>query len=234
MRHAPPRALSSAEQSGRMVDGGRIGPPPDMPSLLLNNRIVYLGMPLGAQVSELIIAELLFLQYDNPEKPMLMYINSPGTTTEQGLPVGFETEAFAIADTMGYVSPPVHTLCVGKAYGLAAMLLACGEKGQRATLPYSTIMLHQPRGQQAQGQASDIALKAREVLVNRNAALEIMATATGKPIETLRADTNRCLYLDAQKAVDYGIVDKIVQTTKGGGTGDPNLGDVSEISQGLG
>ncbi len=175
-----------------------------------------------------------FCQYDNPEKPVLMYINSPGTTTEQGLPVGFETEAFAIADTMNYVSPPVHTLCVGKAYGLAAMLLACGHKGQRATLPYSTVMLHQPRGQQAQGQASDISIKAREVLVNRNAALEMMAGATGKAIETLRADTNRCLYLDAQQAVDYGIVDKIVQTTKGGGTGDDRLEDVSEVSRGLG
>ena len=132
-----------------------------MPSLLLNNRIVYLGMPINAAVTELIIGELLYLQYDSSVKPCLMYINSPGTTTEDGLPVGFETEAFAIADTMQYIQSPVHTVLVGKAYGLAAMLLALGEKGSRTALPYGTVMLHQPRGQQAQVQASDIALKAR-------------------------------------------------------------------------
>ena len=203
-------AGASAPGSGGMVDGVRIGPPPDMPSLLLNNRIVYLGMPIVAQVSELLIAELLYLQYDSQTKPVLMYINSPGTTTEDGLPVGFETEAFAIADTMQYIQSPVHTVLVGKAYGLAAMLLALGEKGSRTALPYGTVMLHQPRGQQAQGQASDIASKAREVLINRNMALEIMAKDMGVSKEKLMADTNRCLYLDAQAAVDYGVVDKVV------------------------
>jgi len=197
-----------------MYDGARIGPPPDMPSLLLNNRIVYLGMPINAQVTELIIGELLYLQYESTEKPIIMYINSPGTTTEDGMPVGFETEAFAIADTMSYVQPPIQTVLVGKAYGLAAMLLACGDKGQRSTLPYCTVMLHQPRGQQAQGQASDIAIKAREVLHNRKMALEIMSSATGVPMEKLARDTNRCLYLDAQQAVDYGIVDKIVKPSE--------------------
>merc|ERR1719440_2476714 len=151
----------AAAAGGGMKDGVRIGPPPDMPSLLLNNRIVYLGMPINAAVSELIVSELLYLQYDSPAKPILMYINSPGTTTDDGQPVGFETEAFAIADTMAYVEAPIKTVLVGKAYGLSAMLLACGEKGERTTLPYGTVMLHQPRGLQAQGQASDIAIKAR-------------------------------------------------------------------------
>merc|ERR1719440_898073 len=165
----------AAAAGGGMVDGARIGPPPDMPSLLLNNRIVYLGMPINAAVTELIISELLFLQYDSSAKPILMYINSPGTTTEDGQPVGFDTEAFAIADTMNYVQAPVHTFLVSKAYGLAAMLLANGEKGQRSSLPYGTVMLHQPRGQGARGQASDIAIRAREVLLNRQVALDIMS-----------------------------------------------------------
>jgi len=215
-----------------MVDGARIGPPPDMPSLLLNNRIVYLGLPLVAQVSELIITELLYLQYDSTEKPVLMYINSPGTTTEDGQLVAAETEAFSIADTMDYIKSPVHTVLVGKAYGAAAMLLANGKKGERSALPYGTVMLHQPRGQQAQGQASDIAIKAREVISNRRTQLEIMSKATGVPIEKLSADTDRVLYLNAQQALEYGIVDKVVEKVNK----DPNQlqQDVSAVSRGLG
>ena len=215
-----------------MVDGARIGPPPDMPSLLLNNRIVYLGLPINSQVTELILSELLYLQYDAPTKPILMYINSPGTTTDDGFPVGFETEAFAIADTMAYVEAPIRTVLVGKAYGLAAMLLACGDQGQRSALPYGTVMLHQPRGQQAQGQASDIAIKAREVLLNRNMALEIMGKATGVPIDKLKQDTNRCLYMDAYQAKEYGIVDNIVEKVEG--AADVLKGEMSSLSRGLG
>lgn len=215
-----------------MVDGARIGPPPDMPSLLLNNRIVYLGMPIGSAVTELIVSELLYLQYESQTKPITMYINSPGTTLEDGRPVGFETEAFAIADTMNYVSAPISTVLVGKAYGLSAMLLACGERGKRTALPYGTVMLHQPRGQQAQGQASDIAIKAREVLLNRQMALEIMSEATGIPIEKLAADTNRCKYMDAAAAVEYGIIDKVVEKTA---TDNQVLeSGMSTLSRGLG
>merc|ERR1719198_70046 len=209
-RRAARAEMNSAAAPGSgMIDGVRIGPPPDMPSLLLNNRIVYLGMPINAQVAELIIAELLFLQYESNEKKVQMYINSPGTTTTSGQPVGFETEAFAIYDTMQYCKAPIETVLVGKAYGLAAMLLASGVKGKRSSLACGTVMLHQPRGQQAQGQATDIALKAREVLHNRKMALEIMAKEIGVSVEQLSADTNRCMYLDAQSAVDYGIVDAI-------------------------
>lgn len=215
-----------------MLDGYRIGPPPDMPSLLLNNRIVYLGMPLVASVTELIIGELLFLQYDSSSKPVLMYINSPGTTTEDGVQVGLETEAFAIADTMSYIESPVYTVLVGKAYGCAAMLLASGEKGHRSALPYSTVMLHQPRGQQIRGQASDVAIKAREILTNRKVGLEMMAKATGVSFEKLSADTERCLYLDAQQAVDYGIVDKVV--SKAPKLTNPLNQGVSSISRGIG
>jgi len=203
-----------------------------MPSLLLNERIVYLGMPLSSQVAELIIAELLFLQYDAPLKPVTMYINSPGTTTEDGRPVGFETEAFSIADTMSYIESEIRTVLVGKAYGLSAMLLASGAKGHRSALPYGTVMLHQPRGQQARGQASDIAIKAKEVLLNRHVALELMSKATGVPMSKIAEDTNRCLYLDAQGALDYGIVDKIV--TKPDKPQQSLKDDVSILSRGLG
>jgi len=221
----------AAAAGGGMVDGARIGPPPDMPSLLLNNRIVYLGMPINSAVTELVISELLYLQYDSQTKPIIMYINSPGTTTEEGQPVGFETEAFAISDTMNYVTAPIRTVCVGKAYGLAAMLLASGEKGLRSSLPYGTIMLHQPRGQQAQGQASDIALKAREVLLNRNMALDVMSQATGVSIDKLAEDTNRCKYMDAEAALAYGIIDQVV--TKGS-AGMTNLDEISSFSRGIG
>jgi len=236
LRSPPAVALESGAPGGGggMVDGARIGPPPDMPSLMLNNRIVYLGMPINSQVSELLIAQLLYLQYDSPSKPLIMYINSPGTTTEQGQPVGFETEAFSIADTMAYVEAPIQTVLVGKAYGLAAMLLACGDKGSRSALPYGTVMLHQPRGQQAQGQASDIAIKAREVLLNRKVALDIMSQATGVTVEKLTEDTNRCMYLDAEAAKAYGIVDKIVDNVNKANPTAALLNDVSAVSRGLG
>jgi len=221
---------SGAGGGGGMVDGMRIGPPPDMPSLLLSNRIVYLGMPISSGVTELIIGELLYLQNESVEKPVLMYINSPGTTTEAGQPVGFESEAFAIYDTMNYCKAPMHTVLVGKAYGLAAMLLAAGTKGKRRALKTGTVMLHQPRGAQAQGQASDIAIQAREVLTNRQMSLEIMAKEMGVSIEKLEQDTNRCLYLDAEAAVEYGIVDQVVTKTDRQAEKDT----LSEFSRGIG
>ncbi|CAM9221304.1 unnamed protein product, partial [Ectocarpus fasciculatus] len=144
------------------LDGARVGPPPDLPSLLLHNRIVYLGMPLVPAVTELIIAELLYLNYESASKPVYMYINTPGTSTPDGRAIGFETEAFAISDCMNYIKPPVYTIGVGQAFGLGAMLLASGEKGHRSALPNASIMLHQPRSM-ARGQASDIAIKAKEV-----------------------------------------------------------------------
>lgn len=225
-------SAASAPGGGGMIDGSRIGPPPDMPSVMLNNRIVYLGMPISAQVAELVIAELLFLQYESIEKPVQMYINSPGTTTEDGMPVGFETEAFAIYDTMSYCKAPVHTVLVGKAYGLAAMLLAGGEKGKRTGLSTGTVMLHQPRGQQAQGQASDIAIKAREVLENRRVAFELMSKDMGVSVEKLIADTNRCLYMDAHQAVDYGVMDKVTLKERAEMEAEKEV--LSSLSRGLG
>eukprot|EP01083_Nonionella_stella_P022446 62071_1 len=153
--------VSGGAAAEEYYEGVRIGPPPDLPSLLLHNRIVYIGMPLVPAVTELIIAELLYLNYESTTDPITMYINSSGTTTAQGQQVGFETEAFAIADVMKYVRPPVHTVALGQAFGAAAMLLSQGKRGKRSALPNATIMLNQPRSQ-SQGQATDIAIKARE------------------------------------------------------------------------
>lgn len=189
--------------------GARIGPPPDLPSLLLHNRIIYIGMPLVPQVTELVIAELLYLNYESAKKPIVMYINSPGTMNSQGQSVGFETEAFAIADVMKYVKPEVHTICVGQAYGAAAMLLAMGERGKRFALPNASIMLHQPRTQ-ARGQATDIAIKAREVLANRKVTCELLAKSCGKDIDEVIRDAGRTKYLSPTEAQAYGMIDGVL------------------------
>jgi len=130
-----------AAQPDNYYEGTNIGPPPDLPSLLLHNRIVYIGMPLVPAVTELIIAELLYLNYEDQSRPVTMYINSSGTTTANGQAVGFETEAFAIADVMKYIRPPVNTVAIGQAFGAAAMILSQGAKGGRAALPNATIRL---------------------------------------------------------------------------------------------
>ena len=148
-------------------------PPPDLPSLLLKERIVYLGLPLfsdddakrqlGMDVTELIIAQLLYLEFDDPDKPIYFYINSTGTSWYTGDAVGFETEAFAICDTINYIKPPIHTICIGQAMGTAAVILSSGTKGHRAALPHASIVLHQPISG-ARGQATDIQIRAEEVL----------------------------------------------------------------------
>lgn len=198
-----------AQAYEEMYDGVRIGPPPDLPSLLLHNRIVYIGMPLVPAVTELIIAELLYLNYEDSEKPITMYINSSGTTTAGGQSVGFETEAFAIADVMKYVRPPVCTVALGQAFGAAAMLLSQGKRGRRFALPNATILLNQPRSQ-ARGQASDIAIKAREVAQNRRTTCELIAQACGKPINTVIEDCQRVKYLQPHEAVEYGLIDRVM------------------------
>jgi ATP-dependent Clp protease protease subunit len=191
-------------------EGVRIGPPPDLPSLLLHNRIVYIGMPLVPAVTELIIAELLYLNYESTTDPITMYINSSGTTTANGQSVGFETEAFAIADVMKYVRPPVYTVAIGQAFGAAAMLLSQGKRGHRYSLPNATILLNQPKSQ-ARGQASDIAIRAKEVAANRKTTCELIASACGKPVEEVMKDCSRVKYLQPHEAVEYGLIDKVIE-----------------------
>ncbi|MEO1002704.1 MAG: ATP-dependent Clp protease proteolytic subunit [Cyanobacteria bacterium J06638_7] len=198
-------------------------PPPDLPSLLLKERIVYLGLPLfsdddakrqmGVDVTELIIAQLLYLEFDNAEKPIFFYINSTGTSWFTGDAIGFETEAFAIADTIRYIRPPVHTICIGQAMGTAAMILSAGAKGQRAALPHASIVLHQPRSG-ARGQATDIQIRAKEVLHNKHTLLEMLAANTGKSVEELARDSDRMTYLTAEEAKSYGLIDRVLTSQK--------------------
>ena len=198
-------------------------PPPDLESLLLKERIVYLGLPLvssddfkrqlGMDVTELIIAQLLYLEFDNPEKPIFFYINSTGTSWYDGSAIGAETEAFAICDTINYIRPPVHTICIGQAMGTAAMILSAGTKGCRASLPHATIVLNQPRTG-ARGQATDIQSRAKEVLENKRATLEILARNTGQDPETIAKDTDRMLYMTPAHAKEYGLIDRVLESTK--------------------
>ncbi len=198
-------------------------PPPDLPSLLLKERIIYLGLPLvssddfkrqlGVDVTKLIIAQLLYLQFDDPEKPILFYINSTGTSWYTGDSIGFETEAFAICDTMQYVKPPVHTICIGQAMGTAAMILSAGAKGFRASLPNATIVLNQARSG-AQGQATDIQIRAKEVVSNKAAMMNILSRNTGQTVEKLTKDMDRTFYLTPEEAKNYGLIDRVLSSTK--------------------
>ncbi|MBE9077657.1 ATP-dependent Clp protease proteolytic subunit [Romeria aff. gracilis LEGE 07310] len=198
-------------------------PPPDLQSLLLKERIVYLGTPLvssddfkrqmGVDVTKLIIAQLLYLEFDDPDKPIFFYINSTGTSWYTGDSIGFETEAFAICDTLSYIRPPVHTICLGQAMGTAAMILSAGTKGSRASLPHATIVLNQPRTG-ARGQATDIQIRAKEVLANKTAALDILSRNTGQTPEKLDKDTDRMFYLTPPEAKEYGLIDRVLESTK--------------------
>mmetsp|Transcript_2895 Transcript_2895/g.6408 ORF Transcript_2895/g.6408 Transcript_2895/m.6408 type:complete len:186 (-) Transcript_2895:2414-2971(-) len=167
-------------------------------------------MPLVPAVTELVIAELLYLNYESSTDPITMYINSSGTTTANGQAVGFETEAFAIADVMKYVRPPVHTVALGQAFGAAAMLLSQGKRGYRFALPNATILLNQPKSQ-ARGQASDIAIKAKEVAANRKTTCSLIASACGKPVDQVIEDCSRVKYLQPHEAVEYGLIDEVIE-----------------------
>lgn len=195
-------------------------PPPDLESLLLKERIVYLGMPLfssddvkqqvGLDVTQLIIAQLLYLQFDDPDKPIFFYINSTGTSWYTGDAIGFETEAFAICDTINYIKPPVHTICIGQALGTAAMILSAGSKGHRASLPHATIVLSQNRTG-ARGQATDIQIRAKEVIANKSTMLDIFAKNTGQTVEKIAKDLDRTFYLTPEEAKEYGLIDRVLE-----------------------
>jgi ATP-dependent Clp protease, protease subunit len=199
-------------------------PPPDLASLLLKERIVYLGLPLvssddfkrqlGVDVTKLIISQLLYLQFDDPEKPIYFYINSTGTSWYGGEAIGFETEAFAICDTMNFIKPPIHTICIGQAMGTAAMILSAGAKGSRASLPNATIVLNQPISGMGRSQATDIQIRAKEVLANKAAILDIFSKNTGQPVEKIAKDTDRTFYMTPQEAKNYGLIDRVLESAK--------------------
>ncbi len=182
------------EQSGR---GERAY---DIYSRLLKERVVFLVGPVTEVTANLIVAQLLFLESENPDKDIYFYINSPGGSVSAGL---------AIYDTMQFIKPDVSTLCVGQAASMGALLLAAGGKDKRFALPNSRVMIHQPSGGFS-GQASDIEIHAREILFLRQRLNEIMALHTGQSVDTIAADTNRDNFLSAADAVKYGLVDKVL------------------------
>lgn len=172
----------------------------DIFSRLLMDRIVFLGTPINDDVANIVIAQLLFLDADNPERDIHLYINSPGGSVSAGL---------AIYDTMQFLKSPVNTICMGMAASMGAFLLAAGRPGKRSALPHSRIMIHQPSGG-VQGSAADIEIQAREILYLRAKMNELMAKHTGRPLEQIERDVDRDRFMSAEEAKEYGIIDNIV------------------------
>ncbi len=173
----------------------------DIFSRLLKERVVFIVGPIEDHVANLVVAQLLFLESENPDKDISLYINSPG---------GAVTAGMAIYDTMQFIRPDVGTLCVGQAASMGALLLAGGAKGKRFVLPHSRMMIHQPLGG-FQGQATDIDIHAREILRTRDTLNRILARHTGQPIEKIQEDTERDNFMSAQEAVEYGLVDQVLE-----------------------
>jgi ATP-dependent Clp protease protease subunit len=173
----------------------------DIYSRLLKENIVFIGTPIDDSVANLVIAQMLFLAAEDPEKDISLYINSPGGVTTSGL---------AILDTMNLVQPDIVTYCVGQAASMAAILLAAGTKGKRFCLPYSRILIHQPHASGLGGQAADIDIQARDILKTREILNDILARATGQPLEKIEHDVDRDYIMDARQAVEYGMIDRVI------------------------
>ena len=182
------------EQSGR---GERSY---DIYSRLLKERVIFMVGPVNDQVANLVVAQLLFLESENPDKDISFYINSPGGSVSAGM---------AIFDTMNFIKPEVSTLCIGMAASMGAFLLAAGAKGKRFSLPNSKIMIHQPSGG-SQGQATEIEIQAREILKTREQLNRILADCTGQPLERIERDTERDYYMSAQECKEYGLIDQVI------------------------
>jgi len=176
----------------------------DIYSRLLKDRIIFLGGPIDDNIANLVIAQMLFLEAEDPEKDIHFYINSPG---------GVVTAGMAIYDTMQYVRTPVSTICLGQAASMASVLLAAGAKGKRYSLPYSRILIHQPIGG-VQGQATDIEIHAKEILRMREFLNEILSNHTGQPLERITRDTERDFFMSAREAKEYGIIDEVFDVRK--------------------
>jgi ATP-dependent Clp protease protease subunit len=177
----------------------------DIFSRLLMDRIVFLGAGINDDVANIIIAQLLFLEADNPEKDIYLYINSPGGVVSSGM---------AIYDTMQHLRAPINTICMGMAASMGSFLLAAGTKGKRAALPHSRIMMHQPSGG-AQGSAADIEIQAKEILYLRGRMNDLYAKHTGQPVERIERDMERDRFMSAEEAKEYGLVDTVFEPRKG-------------------
>jgi len=198
---SPPRAPEALGLVPMVIEtSGRGERAYDIYSRLLKERVIFLVGPVGDATANLIVAQLLFLESENPDKDIHLYINSPGGSVTAGL---------AIYDTMQFIKPDVSTLCIGQAASMGAFLLAAGEKGKRYCLPNSRLMIHQPMGG-FQGQASDIEIHAKEILFLKQRLNAMLAQHTGQPIERIERDTDRDNFLSAQAAVDYGLVDAML------------------------
>lgn len=173
----------------------------DIFSRLLMDRIVFLGTPIDDDVANIVIAQLLFLEADNPERDVYLYINSPG---------GIISSALAVYDTMQHIQAPVNTICMGMAASAGSFLLTAGEKGKRSALPNARIMMHQPSGG-AQGTAADIEIVAKEILHSRQKLNQLYAQHTGQPLERIERDMDRDTFLSAEEAKEYGIIDKVIE-----------------------
>jgi ATP-dependent Clp protease protease subunit len=175
----------------------------DIYSRLLKENIIFLGTPIDDNVANLVMAQMLFLAAEDPEKDISLYINSPGGSITAGL---------AILDTMNLVEPDIVTYCIGQAASMAAVLLACGSKGKRYSLPHSRILIHQPSMSGLGGQATDIDIYAREILRMRESLNQILAHATGQPVERIARDVDRDYILEPDSALEYGIIDRIIES----------------------
>lgn len=173
----------------------------DIYSKLLKERIIFLGSAIDDNVANIVIAQMLFLESEDPSREIALYVNSPG---------GYITSGLAIYDTMQYIKSPVSTMCIGQAASMAAVLLAAGEKGKRLALPHSRVLIHQPLGG-AQGQATDIGIQAKEILRTREELNNILAKHTGQEVAKIATDTERDFYMTALQALEYGIIDEIVE-----------------------
>ena len=173
----------------------------DIYSRLLKERIIFLGMPIDDNIASLVIAQLLFLEAEDPEKDVYLYINTPG---------GVVTSGLAVYDTMQYIQPDVVTTCIGQAASMGALLLAAGTKGKRFALPNARIMIHQPMGG-VQGQATDIDIHAKEIIKIRERLNIILAEKTGNPLDKIALDTDRNFFMDAKESKEYGIIDDILE-----------------------
>ncbi|MCQ2061139.1 MAG: ATP-dependent Clp protease proteolytic subunit [Fibrobacter sp.] len=178
----------------------------DIYSRLLKERIIFLGTPINDEVANNVMAQLIFLEYENPEKDITLYINSPG---------GYVSAGLAIYDTMQHVRPNIATICIGSCASMAAVLLAAGTKGKRYALPHSRIMLHQPSGA-ATGQSSDIQITAKEIVRTKDTLTEIVAKHTGKAIDEVRKKTDRDFYMGPEEAKEFGVIDEIFVPRKEG------------------
>ncbi len=172
----------------------------DIYSRLLKDRIIFLGTPIDDHVANLIIAQMLFLEADDPEQDIFLYINSPG---------GYVTSGLALYDTMQYIRPDVSTICIGQAASMGSLLLTAGAKGKRYSLPHARIMIHQPAGG-FQGQATDIEIQAREILRIKEALDTIMAKHTGQDLDRIKRDTDRDFFMSGEQAKEYGLVDDVI------------------------